>query len=404
MRIATANQYDVSISTLQGRQSQLQTTQEQLSSGQRVSQPSDDPTAAAEIERSVATIGRLDANERSLQASRNSMTLSESALGDADNLLQQIRESMVQAGDGSYSDPQRAALGQQIKSLRDQLLTVANRSDGNGNYLFAGLGSNGPPFIDQSGGVTFTGVPGVTLTGNTDKYPLTVDGSLAFMGARSGNGSFVTAAGTNSNSGNPPAGWIDSGKVTDPTQLTGHNYTIQINGNSPQQSFSVTDTDTGAIVASNNFTAGQSVAFDGLSVNISGAPVDGDQFTVAPSTNTLGVFDVLDRTIADLNTPQRTGAQISQSNSSDLRDLDAVMGNIENIRSQVGTAMNNLDSSETRISSTKEYNQAQQSNAQDLDMVQGISDFQNQQTGYQAALQTYAMVQRMSLLNYLPSS
>ncbi|MBV8379624.1 MAG: flagellar hook-associated protein 3, partial [Paucibacter sp.] len=87
-----------------------------------------------------------------------------------------------------------------------------------------------------------------------------------------------------------------------------------------------------------------------------------------------------------------------------LRDLDAVMGNIENVRSQVGTAMNNLDSSETRISSTKEYNQEQQSNAQDLDMVQGISDFQNQQTGYQAALQTYAMVQRMSLLNYITTS
>jgi flagellar hook-associated protein 3 FlgL len=34
-------------------------------------------------------------------------------------------------------------------------------------------------------------------------------------------------------------------------------------------------------------------------------------------------------------------------------------------------------------------------------MVQGISDFQNQQTGYDTALKTYAMVQRMSLFQYI---
>ena len=88
----------------------------------------------------------------------------------------------------------------------------------------------------------------------------------------------------------------------------------------------------------------------------------------------------------------------------DTRDLDAVMGNMQNVRSQVGQTMNNLDSAESRLSAVKQYNQEAQSNAEDLDMVQGISDFQNQQTGYQAALQTYAMVQRISLLNYVSTT
>jgi flagellar hook-associated protein 3 FlgL len=34
-------------------------------------------------------------------------------------------------------------------------------------------------------------------------------------------------------------------------------------------------------------------------------------------------------------------------------------------------------------------------------MVDAISKFQNQQTGYDAALKSYAMVQRMSLFQYL---
>jgi flagellar hook-associated protein 3 FlgL len=38
---------------------------------------------------------------------------------------------------------------------------------------------------------------------------------------------------------------------------------------------------------------------------------------------------------------------------------------------------------------------------EDLDMVKGISDFQNQQTGYSAALQTYAQIQKLSLFNFI---
>ena len=43
-----------------------------------------------------------------------------------------------------------------------------------------------------------------------------------------------------------------------------------------------------------------------------GAPANGDQFTVAPSTPTLSVFDTLDRAIGQLATPGRTKAQIAQ--------------------------------------------------------------------------------------------
>jgi flagellar hook-associated protein 3 FlgL len=34
-------------------------------------------------------------------------------------------------------------------------------------------------------------------------------------------------------------------------------------------------------------------------------------------------------------------------------------------------------------------------------MVEAISNFQNQQSGYDAALKTYASVQRMSLFQYI---
>lgn len=120
-----------------------------------------------------------------------------------------------------------------------------------------------------------------------------------------------------------------------------------------------------------------------------------------PATNSLKLFDVLDRAISELKTPLRTNAQIAQSNSGRVRDMDAVMGALQNARSQTGERLNGLDGTESRMAALKQYSTEERSAAEDLDMVQGISDFQNQQSGYDTALKTYAMVQRMSLFQYI---
>jgi flagellar hook-associated protein 3 FlgL len=56
---------------------------------------------------------------------------------------------------------------------------------------------------------------------------------------------------------------------------------------------------------------------------------------------------------------------------------------------------------EGRIASQKLVAQTERSNAEDLDMVQAVSEFQNRQSGYDAALKSYASVQRLSLFQYL---
>ena len=97
MRIATFNAYENVISNLQGRQRGLQHSQEQLTSGKRVAKPSDDPVAAARAERSLAAMTRADAHQRALEASRTATQLTESALGDAGELIQQAREALMAA-------------------------------------------------------------------------------------------------------------------------------------------------------------------------------------------------------------------------------------------------------------------------------------------------------------------
>lgn len=401
MRVSTANLYDTTVSQLMRRQMEMQKSQVQLTSGKKVADASDDPTGASRIERSLTSIGRIDANQRALEASRNSMTLAESALADASEILQQIREALVTAGNASYADAERQGLAAKIAGLRDQLLAIANRPDGSGGYVFSGQGASQPPFLDQAGGVRFNGVPGTILTGNLDDFALTIDGRLAFEQARSGNGSFVTNDLPNTLTNAPARAWIDAGRVTNPPLLTGRNYRIDISGVIPAATYTVTDVDLGAVVTSGTYATGKAIEFDGLAVQISGAAADGDAFTIAPSTADLRIFDVLDQAVADLRIPLRTNVEVQQSNVEAMRDLDQSFTNMQNVRALIGERLNLLDGSEARLSGLKLYNQSERSAAEDLDMTEAISRFQIQQTSYDAALRSYAAVQRLTLFQYL---
>jgi len=307
MRITSANAFEASLTNLQRRQESLTTSQEQLTSGKRILKPSDDPAGAAQAERALAAESRSNAQMRALDTSRNAMTLSEGALGDAGELMQQARELLIGAGSGNYTDQDRSVLAEAIRGLRDDLLAVANRGDGAGRYLFGGQGADGQPLLDSPGGVSYNAASGQLMAASGEASPLSIDGQAAWL------------------------------QAPDPANPGG----------------------------------------------------------------TLSVFDVLDRVVGELATPGRTASQVAQGISDGLRDIDSTADNLSAWRSRTGEALNRIDGIATRLSQTKLDAQQQRSDAEDLDMLQAISDFKNRQTGYDAALKTYSIVQQMSLLQYL---
>jgi flagellar hook-associated protein 3 FlgL len=115
----------------------------------------------------------------------------------------------------------------------------------------------------------------------------------------------------------------------------------------------------------------------------------------------LNVFGALDRAVAALETPLQNNGQITQATMAGIRDMDAALGRLQEQRALAGETLNRIDGVENRLSSTKLSAQTDRSSAEDLDMVEAISRFQSQQSGYDAALKSYSMVQRMSLFQYL---
>ncbi|MFO1336625.1 MAG: flagellar hook-associated protein FlgL [Burkholderiaceae bacterium] len=395
LRTSTLNAFSTSLTNLQRRQNDLVDSNARLTSGLRVMHASDDPTAAARAERARALIQRASSTQRGVDASRTAMQLTESALGDAGELLQQARELITAAGNGSYSDAERADVANQIAEIRKQLMGVANRADGSGGYVFSGQGSGRPPFLDRPGGVDYVGSGGSVRVASDEPLPLTLDGGQVWLSSTTGNGVFETR------SVNSTGAWIDAGRVTAPDQITGATYSINFSVVNGATTYSILKDGQATGVTNAAYVTGQAIEIDGMAVTVNGSPADGDSFEMAPATADLSVFDALDRVVNELKTPLRTTAQITQTVQNGLRDMDSVSDHLQSARSMTGEVLNRIDGVDGRLDDLKLFGESTRSDAEDLDMAQAISDFQNQQTGYQAALQTYSSMQRMSLFDYI---
>ncbi|MFZ2650228.1 MAG: flagellar hook-associated protein FlgL [Burkholderiaceae bacterium] len=395
-RISSAHLYDASIDALMNRQRDLSEAQRQLTTGKRINRASDDPAAAARAERALARELHSEANLRSVQSSRSNMALTEASLGGAIELLQQAREAILAAGNASYSDSERARIGEALVPIRAQLLALANSADGAGRALFGGQGSSQPPFIDAPGGVQFRGLAGALAAAGEPGLMLSMDGQGVWLAAPSGNGVFETRATTSTG-----AAWIDAGSVTDPASLTGSSYSVQFTVNAGLTTYSVLQDGAPTALADLAYTSGKAIEIDGIALRVQGSPADGDIFEAIPSTPTSSAFDVLDRAATALRTALRSPSQIQQGLALDLRDIDAVLGQLQSARAQAGEALNRMDGIDARLGDARLQAQNERSQAEDLDMVQAISAFQARQVGYEAALKTYSSVQRLSLFQYI---
>ncbi len=158
MRLSTAQIYDQQMRGISNSQASWLKVGEQLSSGKRVVNPSDDPVAAAQ----AVVLGQAQAQTSQYSTARGFATTNisqeETNLQQVTSVVQQAQTLVVAAANGTLSDDDRASYAQQLTAVRDQLLNLANTTDGNGRYMFAGYNTDTAPFTqDANGDVTYVG-------------------------------------------------------------------------------------------------------------------------------------------------------------------------------------------------------------------------------------------------------
>ena len=163
MRIAGTSYNDSMVSQLNYLTSQQFMLQSQVSTGQRIQKPEDDPAGMAQALSLEAD------NSAAAQYAQNISTLQTGA-NTSYNALQQIKTISDRVGeiatmaDGTASSTQLQSYATEVNQLIQQAVQLGNTKNGN-EYIFSGTKSDTPPFsatTDAKGNVT-----GVTYQGNT---------------------------------------------------------------------------------------------------------------------------------------------------------------------------------------------------------------------------------------------
>jgi flagellar hook-associated protein 3 FlgL len=405
MRISTSSLYNMSVTAQDNLQVQIANTTQQMATGQRILSPADDPVGAAraaELTLSDSTNTQYTSNRT---AAINTLSLSQGVLDSVTSLLQDSHDTALAAAGGSISDVSRKALASDLQGKLNDLLGLANSTDGAGSYLYSGAQGGVKPFANTAGGVIYQGddVQRKVQVAASRQLASSDSGADIFMRIRNGNGIFQAS----SVAANTGTGVINQGVVTNnPTAYNGDSY--QVTFGAGGTTYSVTDVTTGLPVAGMTgvaYVSGQAISFDGIQFNITGAPAAGDTFNVTPSTN-QSVFDTLNKLITTLNTPLAGAtAAVKAANNQALSDATAALtqdlNNVLGVRATIGSRLNELDSLQTTGDQMGVQLKKTLSSIQDTDYTKAATDLAQQKLALQAAQQSFALVSKLSLFNYL---
>jgi len=402
MRIASSIMYDLSVSAMNRQQAQLLKTQQQISASRRVLTPSDDPIAssrALEITQADSINTQYGANA---QTATGRLSLTEQMLGRVTDVLQSIRQNAIAAGNGGFTASDRDTVAMDIQAMYDEVMTVANTTDGEGNYLFSGFQTDLKPFSPTGIGVQYLGDDGQRLVQVASGRQIAVSesGADVFMRIRSGNATFAVSA-PPANTGNAT---YSKGTVTDASAITRHQYQIVFSVVGTTITYDVLDvTAATTVAAAQPYTSGAAIAFDGISLEVSGAPATGDLVQIDPSTD-QDLFKTISDLIAALKGPAGDAAALARLQNAltdALINLDQDLDNVSSVRAGVGTRMRETDNHQLASEDLSLQYKQVLSHLQDLDYAKAVSDLLQQQTNLQAAQKTFVQMAQLSIFNYL---
>ena len=400
MRLSSVQIFQQGISAILTQQSKLNQTEQQLASGRKVLTPSDDPVAAVQILDITEDLELVDQYQRNGNLAEGQLAQEETVLGEVGNVIQRVRELVLQANNASQSPETRSSIATEVQARIEELEALANTRDSSGEYIFAGFQADSMPFTRQGNVVSYAGDDGQRFVqlGSSTQVAVRDSGSDVFMAIASGNGIFATAP----DPGN--SGTAVAGSTSVNGSFVRNDYTVsfsQLSATDPV-TYQVLDA-ASTLVASGNYAAGDTIDFAGASISFDGTPANGDSFQVTPSVK-QDMFTTLQNIVDDLKGSGSSPSEIAALNNAMARaldNLDQAQDNVLEVRADVGVRLSHVDN---QLNINESFNlqlQGTLSKVQDLDYAEAVSRFNLELTALQAAQQAYVKMQGLSLFNYL---
>lgn len=301
MRVSTGQIYANGLDLMQNVQTSLNDVQKQVSTGIRLTSPSDDPIAFSQSLKLTEEISINEQFSNNIRSARGRNELADSMLDSGIKVLQRMRELGVQASNDTLNAQDRAGIGEEIRILQNELAGIMNARDGSGEYIFAGFQGRNEPFVERSGGgFDYQGDEGqrISQISPSSYVELSDSGKDLFVDIPAARNTIVTRASPNNN----PAGEavISVGQVFDQfalDQVYPDKFYIEFGDpeqNQNRRTYTVRRVEDGAPVVGTSpvgslenitYVPGETIEFHGVRVEVGGDPQAGDVFFVESSGN-----------------------------------------------------------------------------------------------------------------------
>ncbi|WP_256493235.1 flagellar hook-associated protein FlgL [Endozoicomonas sp. SCSIO W0465] len=205
MRISTGNFNRVMLQVMQQTMTDLAKTSDQLSTGKRILQPSDDAIDTVKIlhlNNELTAIGQFENNISSVTGWLQQQDALYSGMND---LLLRARDLLLQASNGTQSNADLKSFATELGSLNESLLSLANYQTADGQYLFSGTTTNQQPVVQSVGDYAYNG--------NNQYRQVAISGSAQVQITQPGNELFFD------NSATPPLDSIFDALTTAVSEL-----------------------------------------------------------------------------------------------------------------------------------------------------------------------------------------
>ncbi len=407
MRISSLQFYNQGVQAFNTQQEKIAILQDQISSGNRLTKPSDDPAASARVLELEQTVSVNEQYNINITLAENRLRLEDTTLNAVENIYFRMKELAIQAGNGINSAGALNSIKAEIKERYSELLFLSNTRDNSGNHLFAGTSNFGAPFTKEVTGST----EHIVYNGDQNYRSYQISETRQIKGDDNGSEIFLEVKsdyGLNESSTLQAGstGVIAPAMVVDTTTFLQGTYNIVFTGANSYDIIDVNGTHgapigsntAGQTIASGTYTDSDPIEFAGIRTSITGTPASGDIYTVSQGQY-RSIFETVDAfidTLDDTNSTERLADL-----GSIMDDLDSFFNNVLDIRTSVGGRMNALESQRDDNSAYIVSIQTTLASLRDTDLAAAISQLSIEQTTLDAAQAVFSRITGSSLFDYL---
>ena len=398
MRVTQSLEQSQFLSAINQLESNLSTTQNQISTGLSFTTAAQNPVAAGLVTDYNQVLTQSQQFVTNSNSAQTSLNTEGSALTQMQTSLQSLRDLALEANNSSESPQDLSAIASQATQIQNTLLSIGNTQDGNGNFIVAGVSTQTQPFALSATGATYSGDQGQRQVQIAPGQTVEVgdNGNLVFNQIKTGNGTFQATAAA----GNTGTGVVSTATVADPADYTGGTFSIDFTA---PNTYQVLDANNN-VVTSGTFTNGQAISFSGVQVTLTGQPAAGDSFSVAPSTN-QSIFTTVQNLVNALQQQGTTSAageaQLNNSMNVAINNIDQALNQSETVQSSVGARLNTITTQQSMAGNQQVQLKESISNLQSLNFASAITSLDQQNTTLSAAMQAFTLTQGLTLFKFI---